>query len=391
MRRVLLATIMISLLLSVAACKSGKQEEAAPPPTTPASAGESAVKSTPTKAAQAPAAATPTQVPPTPTVEVEPTLSADQLAALDQLKSFRSKTVFSYEGVDDQGNPDSTSAEVNSEYVRDPLARHLVMTITSSDDEDQRPQTIEIYESEGKVYMKADDRWLSISSDQSPFGDPDIQFLVNTGSIFSNPQDFKRVRPDEKVNGIDSRRYEFDEKAIAKYLDAASDQDVDLKGQVWIAKDGGFVTRYEFTMDVKQGGAGMLAPSLAQGTVTMQFELSDVNEDITVELPAEAEQTLSMAGFDADNPFPVPENSKIAMASAELTMVQTALTPADVVAFYDQALADMGWTKNEEQSMSMGDMASLQFTKDKYVLELIVAADTQNPGQTQVMANVQQP
>ena len=84
----------------------------------------------------------------------------------------------------------------------------------------------------------------------------------------------------------------------------------------------------------------------------------------------------------------MPEDASIQAASANFTILTSAMPVADVVAFYDEALAELGWTKDESGSMSMGDMASLSFSKDGVTLSLIVSLDS-STGKTQIMANAE--
>ena len=61
---------------------------------------------------------------------------------------------------------------------------------------------------------------------------------------------------------------------------------------------------------------------------------------------------------------------------------------AEVIAFYEEALAELGWTKDEQGRWTMGDMASLAFTKDGVQLSLLVSLDS-STGKTQIMASAQ--
>jgi hypothetical protein len=77
------------------------------------------------------------------------------------------------------------------------------------------------------------------------------------------------------------------------------------------------------------------------------------------------------------------------MRSPDGTMLETALSPEEVVAFYESALADLGWTKNEDESIAMGGLVSLAFDKAGNRLTLIMTSEGAGPGLTQVMAAVE--
>jgi hypothetical protein len=347
---------------------------------------------TPVLPTATPVPPTATPAPPTPVVqaESEPTLIAADLSALKKLDSFRTTLSFTSEGTDADGKAVNDSTEMATEFVKEPPARRLTMTISEGGTETpEPPQTVEMVELDGTVYMKADDQWISISSETSPFGDPDMQLLMDSGALFNDLGGLTRVRPDEVVNGISSRHYKFDDAALASWLALTTNPTAEVDGDVWIAADGGYITRYVLALKVSGGGGSALAPDLANGTVTMSYELSDVNQPITIELPEELSGGVSMKGFEGESPFPLPEGGTVMMSSPDVTMLQTTLSPEDAAAFYENALADLGWTKNEEDSMSVGGLVSLAFEKGGNRLTLIMTSEGAGPGLTQIMAGVE--
>jgi hypothetical protein len=395
MKRGLLFVILLALLLAVAAC-GGEETPAAPAADAPAAATEPAAQQPP---AEVPPAATNTPVPPTatpapPTATPEPAeeeaeLSEEQLAALEALDSYRQVVTFSSKGTDADGNPIDNSAEIVTEFTRDPEARRMLMTFVDNvepSDEQNAMETMETFQIGQDMYMFGGDDvgWVRISTEESPFADPELA-MITSGNIFSNLEEMRRVRPDEKIGGIDSRHYEFDEQVLGRVF-GQDVGDVTATGDVWIAKDGGFVTKYVLTIEVAGGNGGIFDPNLTNGVIEMSFELQDVNSDITIELPEEAAAGATLAGFSGA--FPMPDGSRVQAASANFTILESDVPVAEALAFYDQALAELGWTKDEAGSMSMGDMASYTFTKDGVTLSLLVSLDS-NTGKTQIMVNAE--
>lgn len=390
MRRIVLILLLISLLVTLAAC-GGDDESAEVTP----EAGQ------PTEVVEPAEAPTATSLPPTatpepPTVTPEPEaaqadeeeaiLDAEQLATLENLDSYRSYTLFSYSGTGADGQPVDSSLEVRSEYTREPKARFITMSGTGLADESAPDQvgSMQFYQIDNTIYAQFDGQWIQIGAQDSPLDDPDSEFLTNTGLLFSDLEGLKRVRPDEKTNGIDSRHYAFDESSLSTIFGLTQDAEVTVKGDVWIAKDGGFVTRYVMDAEVKQGG-GLLAPDLAEGTLRMEFELSDVNGDLVIEVPEAAASGSSIAGFE-DGGFPMPEDATIVMASPEFTMMQSALPVEEVQAFYEQALGALGWAKDEEGSTSFGGFTNLSFKKEGITLSLTISGGEDG---TQIMVGVE--
>lgn len=392
MKRSLSLLILIVLLFVAAACGGGNEEPAASATTAPTSAaqqGSPAQQPEQPAATNTPVPATATPLPPTatPAAEEEVTLSEEQLAALEALDSYRLVVNYTSKGTDSDGNPIDDSAEIVTEYVKDPEARRMTMTFSDSTDPSAAPNSMETYQIGQDMYMYGgeDVGWLRISTEESPFADPELSMLTS-GSIFSDLDQMRRVRPDQAINGIDSRHYQYDEKVLGKIFGDEMNN-ITANGDVWVAKDGGFVTKYLLTVKVNEGSGGLFDPNMTTGTIEMSFELQDVNEDITIELPEEAMASANLSGFDG--PFPMPEGSSVQAASSSFTIINSDTPVADAITFYDAALADLGWTKDEQGSMAMGeDMASLAFAKDGVQLSLIITLDS-NSGKTQIMASTQ--
>jgi hypothetical protein len=393
MKRGLLFVMLLALLVAVAACGGGEEAPAAPAADAPAAATEPTAQQAP---AEAPPAATNTPVPPTatpapPTATPEPAeeeveLNEEQLAALEALDSYRQVVTFSSKGTDTDGNPIDNSAEIVTEFTRDPEARRMLMTFVDNVEPSDEQNTMESFQIGQDMYMFGGDDvgWVRISTEESPFADPELA-MITSGNIFTNLEEMRRVRPDEEIGGIDSRHFQFDEQVLGKVF-GEDVGDVTATGDVWIAKDGGFVTKYVLAIEVASGNGGIFDPTLASGVIEMNFELQDVNGDITIDLPEEAAAGATLTGFSGA--FPMPDGSRVQAASANFTIVESDVPVAEALAFYEQALAELGWTKDEAGSMSMGDMASYSFTKDGVTLSLLVSLDS-NTGKTQIMVNAE--
>jgi predicted small lipoprotein YifL len=381
--------ILLALLLAVTACGGSEEAPAAPAAEAPAAATESVAQQQPAAPTATPVPPTATPVPPTATPELteeEVTLSEDQLAALEKLESYRLVVTFSSKGTDAEGEPIDDMAEIVTEYTRDPEARRMVMNFVDNTDPSAEQDAMESFQIGTDMYMFAgeDVGWMRVSTEESPFADPELS-MITSGNIFSDLEEMRRVRPYERISGIDSRHYEFDEQVLGRVFgqDAGN---VTATGDVWIAKDGGFVTKYVLTIEVAGGNGGIFDPTLTNGVIEMSFELQDVNGDISIELPEEAAAGATLAGFSGA--FPMPDGSRVQAASANFTIVESDVPVAEVLAFYEQALAELGWAKDEAGSMTMGDMASYTFTKDGVNLSLLVSLDS-NTGKTQIMANAE--
>lgn len=404
MKRIALLLLLITALL-VAACGGGDESPAAT--TAPAAADQPvATEQADAPAADAPATAAPTNTPIPPTATPEPEAPSDtpvveeaeeplaQLANLDNLKSYRARTLYQSEGTRQDGTPVKDAVTVESAYVSDDGVdtRFMSMQLESLEAEETDAfQGFEFYQIGPEMYMYGGEEtgWIRVSNEQSPFQDPSTQFLLDSSTMFTDLDDLKRQRPDEEIAGIDSRHYTFDESAMLDFL-GAGEGEVRAEGEVWIAKDGDFVTKYIVNVTVESGvgGAGQLDPTLADGTLRLEFELTEANEDITIELPEEAISGTNLAGF-GDEPLPLPDGATVTASTAQFAIVQTDLPVAEAQQFFDDALQGLGWTKDETGSMSFGEMVSLAYSKDNAKLTVLIQADA-STGLTQVMINAEE-
>ncbi len=376
-RGVLIMTLFVVLLI-VAACGGGSDESKEKATSVPVA----------TQGGAAPAAKA-TLVAEPATVEEEPALSEDQLKDIENLDSYRAITTWSSKGKDSEGKNLETSTEITMEYTKEPPAQHMAMSTSSTNaDQTNDVQSFDMYQIGTDMYMSSgeDGTWMRVQQDELPI-DPSFAGLSG-GQFFTNLEDLKRVRPDQNINGIDSRHYTYDERVLGMLFGSATG-DVTAEGDVWIAKDGGYVTKYVVTIEVKNGSGDILAPTMTEGTSTLAWELQEVNsKDLKIELPKEAVAGATLAGFD--EAFPTPEGSSVQASSGDFAMIQTDLTVEEVTKFYEDTLSKLGWTKDDSSSGEFGGMTSLSFAKDGVQLSVMITAD-EDSGKTQIMASAQKP
>lgn len=392
-RGMLLLTILFALLLAATACGGSKDEPApaataAPVAAAPVDAPQPA-EPTATNTPVPPAA---TPVPPTPTPatasqDEEPMVA--RLAALEQLDSYRVLMTYTSKGVDAENNPVDNSAEILAEYTKDPEASRTVFTIldNAATDEEERTFTWEIYQIGQELYMSMGDEmgWMRTSAEDSPLADS-VLGVFSGGDFFTNLGLMQRVRPDQRINGIDSRHYRFDERVLAAVFDEDVD-DISATGDVWIAKDGDFVTKYTATITYRGGQGTGFGGEQITGTTEIAFEVKDINTPITIEIPTDATAGARLAGFERDD-FPIPAGARVQVASSNFTIIESDMTVAELTAFFEEALVGLGWSKDDQASMSFGNMSSLAFTKGAVQLSILLNFSDET-GTTQIMINAE--
>jgi hypothetical protein len=129
----------------------------------------------------------------------------------------------------------------------------------------------------------------------------------------------------ETVNGAEAAHYTFDERALGE---AGLHRTV---GELWLASEGGYVLRFSMTTT---GDVGYFDENTG-GALMYDYELTEINTPVIIEVPADCPPGLVDAPMlaDATNVEKLPG----------LLQYQTAASVEDAGAFYEQELATLGW------------------------------------------------
>ena len=259
------------------------------------------------------------------------------VGGLQELDSYRSHMRMVFEG--SEGDEDEQwGLEMDMEYVREPFAQRIV--IQGGNVGIVEGGSMESVQIGDQQYAVFGDQCITSSNDDGGAMDAE---LFELDDMMGGLDNASRVMPDETVNGILCRHYEFDETAIAwTVLTEAS-------GEVWIAVDGDYVVKYTMVAE------GQDPASQQQGHVEWEYEVSDVNVPISIEPPAGC--------ADAGSEFPIMPDATSMNTFGGMVSYQSASTFDDVVAFYQDQMAAEGWTNTGDGLISAGT-AMLNFTRD---------------------------
>jgi hypothetical protein len=130
----------------------------------------------------------------------------------------------------------------------------------------------------------------------------------------------------ETVNGVAADHYTFDERALGLLGIATS------TGEMWVASKAGYLVKYVLTTkgDANYFGEGIV------GTLTLDYELTGVNQPLAIQLPADCPAGMVNAPL-------LPNASNVQNVPGMLTY-DTASSLADAAAFYQKQIPDLGWT-----------------------------------------------
>jgi hypothetical protein len=129
----------------------------------------------------------------------------------------------------------------------------------------------------------------------------------------------------ETVNDVPAKHYTFDERALALLNIAKS------TGELWVATDGGYLVKYVLTTT---GGADYFG-SGTDGTLSWDYELTQVNQPVPFDLPADCPPGLVQAPR-------LPDAANVQDTPGVLAY-DSASSLADAVTFYQTQLTGLGW------------------------------------------------
>lgn len=323
MTKLLRVLIPLSLLLGLTlACGLGGGGEEAPPPTEPPAGGEEAPPPT-----EPPAGDEET--------EKEEFSLSSVTGGLQSLDSYRGYFKMTFDGTTG-GEAEHMAYEMDIEYVRDPFAQRVVMRGTDAGEDFEI-----VYIGDKQYIVFGGDQCMSTSADE---GDAMDMEIFTPEDVIGGLENARRVRPDERVNGILCRHYTFDETAVAWAGFAYAE------GEVWVAVDGDYVVRYALQADGKD------PTTEDEGHIEWEYEISDVNVPITIEPPPGCETT--------ESEFPIMPDATDMTTMSGMTMY-TSASPFDaVLAFYQEQMQANGWSDTGDTFIA-SDTAMLSYTKDE--------------------------
>jgi hypothetical protein len=259
----------------------------------PAAASEPAPLETPTGQPVSPSGASPTGLLVEPTVKPVATSSTEMPSAtveetaiageeytfdpaswaesLVSLSSFRQKVVlgFASDGTDVQGR-----AVYDSEVTTDPSALHSTLRIEGQ-------AAVQLPLDQVEVVWTGDQAWVKMGPKpwfQVPVASLESEYagqVVGVGDLLPFIQRALRIMPDGAVNGIPCKHYSYDINNLQADAGMSS-----AEGDIWVAKDGGYVVR--LTM---KGQGTYYGTYTSSGSLDLVYDLYDLNVPISIRPP----------------------------------------------------------------------------------------------------------
>jgi hypothetical protein len=379
LRLVLLAGLVLAM--TTLACGIGRratnEQAEAPPQPTEAAAAQVVPESVEVTES---AMEQPVATEPAPTSEPAPPAdnSADQggeealdlvgsISGLANLNSYRAVFRFDWTGTKDD-QPVQGYMQMNSAFVRQPPAQELHFEgqgLDSSADQGLGKVSFIQVGDKAWFYESNSDSWMQVPAGSMNFAE----------GLFFKPEDLlsdydiakaQRSSSPQQVNGVQAYKYTFDENDFDLPSLAAGEVVQRADGEVYVAVDGGYVVKLTIDADLSYTDSSEM---FQQGNVKMTFDISDINQPITIEPPAEAE--AQTAGRDD---IPMLDDANVDFSSGEFISYQTGSSVKDAAQFYEGGMPENGWTA-DESNMTLDDSAILNYNKDGETANVIVSSD----------------
>jgi len=241
----------------------------------------------------------------------------DPKAGLSELSSYKATLTLSFEGTRD-GQPEGWSNTYVMLAAAQPAARQL--TIKKTRDPSQ-PGSVLMAELDGVDYEVRGgnvcaatfiEAGNSLGARLEPAGL--LNFVIGAEQAGT-----------ATVNKAAANHYTFDQSALGQSGLAPS------TGEMWVASKGGYLVKYLLTT---KGNADYFGDGV-EGTLTWDYELTDVNKPVKIQIPKDC------PGGKVNAPL-LSDASNVVDLPGELSF-DTSTGPAEVAAFYQKQLPDLGW------------------------------------------------
>jgi hypothetical protein len=374
---IVLAILLASLVLGLAACG----EEAAPT-AVPTQVGQAATDTIAPEPTDTPVPPTDT---PEPTEEPAEDLDVGGLEQPADLDSFRTTFVVSWNGTAADGSEASGSMELFIEFVREPLAQHISIGGDFPGLEElgvAEDTTMDIYVVGDTMYMNLFGSWLQMPADEESTAQFEEMAFVASEDMLQDLRD-TTYEGRETYNGIETKHYSFDETSF----DPADMQGMEIEeasGNVYIAVEGNYLVH----MDVSMTGMNLQLPTgeadqtMQDGTMEIVVDLHDINEPFTIELPEEALSSEGLPfgvpepGEDMPADIPIPEDAQELFASSSgLITFESPSSTEELASFYQAEMPKNGWTEVKVEQIA--DLFDMEYRKDNRTATFTIASPSE--------------
>jgi hypothetical protein len=295
--------------------------------------------------------ATPESIPEELTIQQEidygpgPFIYTDTKTGLSELPSYQAVLTLTFDGTRD-GQPQKWSKTYTMLVTKDPQARQLTIERTS---DSSNLEPVFLAEMNGMAYERRGENTCQGTPirEENSLGErlepaSFLTYVIGAEEAGS-----------ESINGVTANHYTFDQHALGE-------QDLtEATGELWVASEGNFIVKYLLTRKGKSDYFG----EGTEGTLTLDYQLADPNQLVTIQLPEDCPPGM------VDAPL-LPDASSVQNLPGALSYT-TSTSLAEAAAFYQEEIPKLGWTPEGVADISES-AALLTYKKGKQNITVVV-------------------
>jgi hypothetical protein len=267
------------------------------------------------------------------------------------LSSYRAQILVHFTGQDEAGQAFQSTLTLVEENDRAQPAQHLLAKTEMSD---QPPASIELYRLGGQVLLVSTEissqaGCMRLDADQSG-----VQSALRPTDIFTFIRLGDLVQSGETTDGFVTDHYKLAEAGLG--IGSAQG----WAGDVWVAQQGGFIVRFSGSAE----GEINLTGRPRAGRLEWEYKV-DVENAIVISLP----EDCSEIGLPD---LLLPDNvQNLMQVGSQLSFTSQALA-VDLADFYRGALAEGGWTIDEDAGT--GSIFILSASQEERSIQVAISA-----------------
>ncbi len=274
----------------------------------------------------------------------------DTKVGLADLSGYTVTLTIAFDGTRD-GTAEKWSKTYTMLATKDPQARQWMIEKSGNA---SNPESVLLAELGGLDYERRGEEACTATATQE---DNTLVERLELASFLSAVIGAEETGTDT-INDVAANHYTFDQRALGE------DGLTESTGELWAATEGGYIIKYLLT---RKGNADYFGEGI-EGTLTLDYELANPNQPVTIELPDDCP-----FGF-VDAPL-LPDADNISKSPGALAY-DTSSSVAEAAAFYLQNIPNLGWEAQEQPSV-IDTIAVLTYKQgDKIMLITIKSGDT---------------
>jgi hypothetical protein len=269
----------------------------------------------------------------------------DTKAGLSELPSYQAVLTLTFDGTRD-GQPQKWSKTYTMLATKAPQARQLTVEKTG---DSSNIDSVFMAEMNGLAYERRGENACNATSSQAGNS---LGERLEPASFLTYVIGAEEAGNDT-VNGVTANHYTFDQRALGE-------QDLtESTGELWVASEGNYIVKY---LLMRKGKADYFGEGI-EGTLTLDYELTDPNQPVTIQLPQDCPPGM------VDAPL-LPDASDVEKLPGALSY-NTATSLEEAATFYQQEIPKLDWTLGGTADVSES-AALLTYKKDRQIMTVAI-------------------